>query len=303
MTSPVLARENRAGVGIATMLCGVFALATMDAMAKWLSESYPIAQVVFFRALFAIPPIMILAHLSGGVRTAVVTRRPWIHVARGILAALAIFAFFTSLRFMPLAEAWAIAFAAPLIVTALSHPLLGEKVGWRRWAAVAVGFLGVLVVVRPGMATFQPAALLALVTAFGYGLILITARKYAPSESTAALVFYTTVIPLAVAAVFMPTHWQTPAPSDWPIFVGMGLLGGVAMLLLTQAFRLAPAAIVAPFDYTALIWSVGWGWLIWRDLPDTYGWTGAALVVLAGLYVVRRETRLARRPRVHSEAR
>lgn len=303
MTSPAIVREERVGLGIATMLAGVFALATMDAMAKWLAASYSVAQVVFFRSLFAIPLILLLAHASGGLRLLVKTKHPWVHLARGLVAAVATFAFFTSLRYMPLAEAWAIAFAAPLIVTALSWPLLGERVGWRRWAAVLVGFLGVLVVVRPGMATFQPAALLALVTAMGYGLILITARKYAPSESTPTLVFYTTVVPLVAAAAFLPAQWQTPEAFDWVLFAGMGLLGGAAMLLLTQAFRLAPAAIVAPFDYTALIWSVGWGWLIWNELPDAYGWVGAALVVTAGLYVVHRETRLARRPRVHSEAR
>lgn len=297
MTVSTANQESRNNtLGILAMVAGIFCMSTMDALAKWLGESYSLSQIVFFRTLFAIPPVLVLAHFSGGLRL-LKTRRPLVHLFRGICAGVAAFAFFASLRVLPLAEAWAIAFAAPLIVTALSGPMLGEPVGWRRWSGVLLGFLGVLIVVRPGMEAFQPAALLALATAVGYALVMITGRKYANTESTTALVFYTTLVPLALSASVLPLHWQTPEGGDWALFIILGTLGGMAMLLLTQAFRLAQAAVVVPFDYTAMIWSVGWGWLLWRELPDTVAWIGSGLIVLSGLYVVQRESQLRRERR------
>ena len=198
---------------------------------------------------------------------------------------------------MPLAEVWTIALAAPLLVTALSVPLLREPVGWRRWSAVLVGFAGVVVVVQPGMAAFQPAGLFALLTAGCYALILVTARKYAESESAPALVFWSTVVPAVLAGALLPFQWTAPAAGDLHWFVIVGVLGGGAMLFLTQAFRLAPAAVVAPFDYTAVIWSVAWGWLIWADVPRPTTWAGGALIVGAGLYVMHREARTHSAPR------
>lgn len=283
--------------GIAAMLAGVFCLATMDALAKFLGESYPVAQVVFFRTLFALPLVLLLARLSreglGGLRT----RRPWLHLMRGGLTTVAILCFFTALTYMQLAEVWTIALAAPLIVTALSVPLLGEPVGWRRWSAVTVGFLGVLIVVQPGLEAFQPAALIALLAAVCYALILVTARKFAASENTPSLVFWSSLVPMLVTGAVLPFQWTAPAGGDLVWFVVIGLLGGAAMLLLTQAFQLAPAAVVAPFDYTAVVWSVGWGWLIWQDVPRPTTWAGGALIVAAGLYVMHREARVGRGPR------
>lgn len=293
MTATAAPAQERAGLGIAAMTAGIFCMASMDAMAKWLGESYPVAQVLFFRGLFGLPPVLLLAQWSGGLHL-LRPNRPGLHAVRAVLAAAATFCFFTALRSMQLAEAWAVGFVVPLLVTALSVPLLGETVGWRRWSAVAVGFMGVLIVLRPGLGTFNPAALLVLVTAVCYALIMLTARRYAASESTPAMVLFTTVGPLALASLFLPTQWTPPEGLDWLRFVVLGLLGGMAMLLLTQAFRLAPAAVVAPFDYTALIWSTAWGWLIWGDWPDAWAWVGAAVIIVAGLYVLHRETRLRR---------
>jgi drug/metabolite transporter (DMT)-like permease len=294
MSAPAAAGAQRAGAGIAAMTAGVFCLASMDAMAKWLGESYPVIQVIFFRGLFGLPPVLLLAQWSGGLRL-LRPGRVWVHLVRGCLSGGAIFCFFVALQSVPLAEAWAISFCGPLIVTALSRPLLGESVGWRRWLAVAVGFLGVLIVVRPGMAAFQPASLLLLVSTTCFALVLITARRFAASESSPAMVFYTTLIPMLLAAAILPAQWTAPTGPDWLAFVLLGSLGGMAMLLLTQAFRMAPAGAVAPFHYSALIWSTGWGWLIWGDWPDAFDWIGAAVVIGAGLYVAQREARLGRR--------
>lgn len=294
MSAPgaAVARSNLPG--IVAMVAGIFCLATMDALAKYLGETYPIVQIVFFRSLFVLPMAVVMAWLSAGGLASLKTRRPWVHLVRGVLTTAAIVTFFTALRFLPLAEVWTIAFASPLLVTALSVPVLGEPVGWRRWSAVLVGFAGVLIVVQPGMSAFQPAALIALLAAVCYALILITARKYAESESTPSLVFWSGLVPVVVSGAVLPFHWTMPATGELHWFLVIGVLGGFAMLLLTQAFRLAPAAVVAPFDYTAMIWSVGWGWLIWQDVPRPTTWIGGAVIIVAGLYIMHRETRLAR---------
>lgn len=281
---------DRIALGIAYMVAGIFCLATMDSLAKWLGERYPIQQVAFFRGFFALIPVAVLVAMSGGLRS-LRSHRPGLHLLRGLLATLSLFCFITALRFLPLAEATAISFATPLFVTALSVPLLRERVGPRRWAAVLVGFLGVLVMVRPGVAAFQPASLLVLGTAFGYGLVMLTARRFAASETTAAMVFYVTLVPLIAAALLLPFGWRTPEPAHLPQFVAIGLLGGMAMLFLTLAFRHAPAAVCAPFDYTALVWAAVIGWMVWRDFPEPVVWLGAAIVVASGLYIIHRETR------------
>jgi drug/metabolite transporter (DMT)-like permease len=278
------------------MLAGAFCLSTMDAIAKWLSESYALPQVVAARMLFALPPVLVLAWLGGGIAT-LRTRRPVMHLARGALMGLGVACFFAGLRQMPLAGAWAIVFTAPLIITALSPLVLKEPVGWRRWAAVLAGFAGVLLVVRPGLAAFQPATLYVLVTAVAYAVNFLLARRYAAEEGTAANVFYMTLVPLAGALVLLPGHWSVPAGGDALLFVLTGLLGGLAMIFLTQAFRVAPAPVVAPFDYSAMIWAVLWGWVIWRDWPDAATWAGTALIIGAGIYVGHREAVLARRRR------
>lgn len=291
------AGQERNGLGIVCMLGGAFCLATNDAFAKWLGADYPIAQVVFFRSLFALPLIVLMAQALGGLRL-LRPKRWWLHGFRGLLMAVSAFTFFAGLRELPLSSAWAIAFTAPLIMTALSPVMLGEPVGWRRWSGVLAGFAGVLVVVRPGLAAFQPASLLILFTAVCYALNFLTARKYAASETTMAFVFYTSVVPVLLAGAVMPFgHWTTPTPGDWGLFAAMGLVGGLAMVLLTQAFRLAPAAVVAPFDYSAMIWAIAYDWLVWMSWPDRPTWFGAALIIAAGLYVLHRETVAWRRGR------
>lgn len=287
-------RSNRPGLGIASVCLGILCLASMDAVAKWLGESYPIVQIVFFRTLFALPPVLLLAWLSGGFHLLRPVRLP-VHLLRGALGGGAIVFFFSALRYMPLATVWTIAFAAPLIVTALSRPLLGEPVGPRRWAAVLVGFAGVLVVIQPGTATFEWAMLLALGGTLSYALLLMTARKFSGSETAPAMVLFNMLVPLAVASLITPAVWTPPVGWAWAGFVAAGLLGGSAMIFLTLGYRLAPAAVVAPFDYTALIWSVALGWWIWGDWPTPATWAGATLIVAAGLYVAYRETRGARR--------
>jgi drug/metabolite transporter (DMT)-like permease len=288
-TAAAMAPE-RIGLGIAYVLAAMTAMTLMDAAAKWLGAGYPITEVVFLRNLFAIPPIAAMVWYGGGLPSLRTRRLPGLALcaAFGLGAS---FSFFTGLRYMPLAEAISIAFAAPLFVTALSVPILKERVGPRRWAAVIVGFLGVLIITRPGGDVLRIEALLILAAALSYALFLLVTRHLARSESTSALIFYTNGISLGVAALLLPFGWRTPTGEDLIIFMAMGLVGGCGSYFIAVAYRNAPAAVLAPFDYSTLIVGTALGWLIWRELPDAFVWLGAAIVIACGLYIIHRETR------------
>jgi drug/metabolite transporter (DMT)-like permease len=271
------------------MSAGVAFLSANDAIGKVLTAHYPAVQILFLRNLIALPVAMLIAWRMGGA-AALRTARPLAHLARGALWLCAAALFFTGLGRLGLAEATAILFAAPIFITALSALVLKERVGRWRWGAVGLGFVGVLVVVRPGGAAFQPAALFPLGTAFFYAALMISARWVDPRESVWTMMLYLVgagalVSGLASLAVWTPLH----AADAW-LFAGIALFGTLGITLMTQAFRVAPAAVVAPFDYTALIWATALGWAIWRDVPDAATWTGAAIIMASGAVVlVRRE--------------
>lgn len=284
--------QDRIGLGIAAMIAGMAMMSSMDALAKWLGADYPIGQIVFFRNLFGLLPTLVIVWQLGGFALPR-TQRWRMHLLRGLLGVTAQFSFFLGLRSLGLAEATAIAFAAPLMVTAMSVPLLGEKVGPRRWSAVVVGFLGVLIMVRPEPSSFQPAALLILLAAFCYGLIMVTTRMLARSDSNAAILLFGSTVSLAVSTVILPLGWKTPALADLAVFAALGLIGGTGMFFITQAYRHAPAAVIAPFEYTALVVAAILGFLVWQEVPDLYVWLGAFVVIAAGIYIFYRETRLS----------
>ena len=279
---------DRVGLGIASIIAAIFFFSMMDGVAKWLGQSYTPIQIAFFRNLFGLLPVALIIWQGGGLG-ALRTRHPWAHVLRAVLIWLALVTFFAGISIMPLAEAVAIAFAAPLFVTALSQPIAGEPVGPRRWAAVLVGFLGVLIIVRPGAATFRPEALLVLLSALCFAVAMLVTRRMVRSETNAALLFYTTIGGLLANGVLLPLFWSAPPAGDLGLFVLLGLIGGVGSFLMVVAYRHAPAAVIAPFDYSALLWSTLIGWLVWRDVPETAVWLGAAVVVASGLYIIQRE--------------
>ena len=286
--------QDRIGLGIAAILIGMFTISIMDALAKWLGESYPIAELVFFRSLFALLPVFFI-HWQQRDSIASLKPRWWFgHMLRAVLSLGALFAFFTGLRYLQLAEALSIAFAAPLFVTALSVPILGERVGPRRWAAVVIGFLGVLVMTRPGADAFKPEALYILAAALCYALSMLVTRRLARNETTPAIMLSGICVALAASILALPFGWRTPVGTDFWLFVMLGVVGGIGMYFMTQAYRYAPAAVIAPFDYTALLWGTLIGWLVWQELPGTNVWFGAAIVIASGLYIVHRETRAVR---------
>lgn len=281
---------GRMRLAILTICAGVACLATNDALAKLLVDRYDPIQIVFFRNLIALPMVGALILVLIG-RTGFATQNIRIHALRGLLMLGGAYSFFKGLETLALAEATALVFSAPIFITALSVPLLGETVGWRRWCAVLVGFAGVLIIVRPGGDTFQPASLYILATAVLYALFMISARLLGPRESMWTMMFYVMLFPMLYAAPLATTVWVPVLTADLPFFIAQAVFGALGITLIGQAFRLATAAIVAPFDYTALIWASLLGWFIWGDTPGIWTLTGAGVIVCSGIYIVYRESR------------
>ncbi|MGD1880462.1 MAG: DMT family transporter [Kiloniellaceae bacterium] len=282
---------ERIGFGIACAVAGMFGMAIMDTCAKLLGAGYAISQLVLVRNGIGAVAVLAFVLVSRGGLATLRPRQPVLLLLRTVTNIGAAFLFFSGLRYLPLADAFAIAFAAPLFVTGLSVPMLGEHVGLRRWAAVIVGFIGVLVVVQPGTDSFQPAALLPLGAALSYALAMLLGRKLTRSLSTPTIMFWPSLGAVLAMAVMIPPDWQTPTLPDTGTFLLMGIIGTLGAALITQGYRHAPAAVIAPFDYSVLLWGVIFGWLLWNDIPGPNVWIGASLLVASGLYILHRETR------------
>lgn len=291
MQTATLGARSQATAGILLMSVGVACLCINDAIAKTLTAGYSPIQILFLRNVIALPFAILIALKMGGP-TALRSYRPAAHVLRGVLWMVAAALFFTSFIYLGLAEATTLIFAMPIFVTALSALLLKEQVGWRRWSAVLLGFAGVLIVVRPGLGAFQPASLLPVVTAFFYALLMLSARWVDPRESVWTLMLYLVGAGAVLSALIVPFFWIPPRVEDIWLFLGLALFGTSGITLMTQAFRFAPASIVAPFDYTALIWATLLGWLLWEEIPDVATYVGAAIIITSGIIIVLRERRL-----------
>ena len=287
--------ERQTRNGILLMLVAVALFSTMDAMVKWLGQSYPTMQILFFRSLLAFVPLAFLIGRMGGIASALRVTDKRGHVIRCIVGLLGLSIFFYCFAHMKLADVVAISFAAPLFITALSVPMLGEKVGVRRWSACLVGFAGVIVMVNPGASLFGEMALIALVGTLFYSLAILYVRKLSRTETNASIVFYFTVTCVVVSGAFLPFQWVQPTPLDWCLLIAVGLVGGVAQIVITQAFRLAEVSVVMSLEYTHMIWAVGFGFLIWAELPNISTWLGVAIVSASGLYIIYREAYLGRR--------
>lgn len=279
--------------GVMLMVIGVACLGANDAIAKMLTASYSPLQILFLRNLIALPFTMLIAAFMGGP-SALKSHRPLAHLLRGALWVGATMMFFTSFMHLGLAEATALIFVAPFFITLISAFFLGEHVGWRRWLAVLAGFLGVVVIVRPGGATFQLISLLPVATALVYALLMLSARWVDPRESVWTLLVYLTGAGALLSALIVPLVWVPIRGEDLWLFAGIAIFGTVGMTLMTQAFRLAPAVVVAPLDYTGLVWATLFGWLIWRESPDVMTLCGAAIIIASGIFSIFREKRIKR---------
>lgn len=280
--------------GIVYMVLGGALLTLNDAVVKWMTADFPVGQTLFLRGVFVFLPIALLVHRTGGLATLKVTN--W--KGQGTRAALVVFStfmFITGLSLLPLADAIAIGFAGPIFLTVLAVPLLGEFVGWRRWSAVIVGFLGVLIMLRPGSDGLNWYALFPLGAALAGAFRDIITRRISGTESSVAIMLVTTsAVTLAGLASFPFTEWRMPSPRDLGLFALAGTVLGGAHYLMIDTFRHAEAGLVAPFKYSTMIWAVLFGFALWGDIPDRWIFIGSALVIGSGLYILHREARVSR---------
>lgn len=276
------------GTALAFLMLGIAGALSLDLIAKWLLTDYSLEQFIFLRSGFGVVFFLLTTRWYGGFNGLHTKRWGW-HAFRSLLATGAMFGFFFGLSRMPLVDTLTIAFIAPLIVTALSVPFLGEHVGWRRWLAVVVGFCGVVVALRPGQGMFTPASLSVLLAAFCWAGLSLTARKLATTESSLSLSIYITAAPFLASAFLLPGNYTAPTGGDWILFLLAGLCSAMAWVGINGGYRRARPAALAPFEYTALIGGAIAGYLIWDEVPDQWVVIGGAIIIASGIYIVYRE--------------
>ncbi len=280
--------DDRIGRGIFFSVATFACFSTADAFVKILSTDYSVLLIYFVTTVFAAFPIAVLIWRSG--RPLVFRpRNPKAVALRSLLLTLDTFGAYLAFSRLPLANAYTLIFAAPLIVTALSPLVLGEAVGRHRWSAVVLGFVGIVVVLRPGMAPLDIGYAGALGAACVFALALLVTRRIGGSESATAMLTWLIVTKLLVSALFLPIAFKPIPLADLGLMAVVGVLVGGAQICIVMAFRMAPPATVAPFQYTQMLWAVLYGFLFFGNLPDSYVITGSALVMASGLYILWRE--------------
>jgi len=279
------------------MLAAVACFSLMDAGMKLLSAHYPVLQVTMLRGAASLPFVLVWVLATAGARSMLPVR--WgLHLLRGALGMAMIGCFVFALQRMPLSTAYTIYFVAPLLVAALSVPLLGETVGPRRWTAIAIGLVGVVVVLRPGVdGIVSLPGLMVLLAATAYAIAAVTVSLLTRTDTPQSMVVWFLAIMALGAGLLAIPGWVPLRPQHAGLIAGMGLAGALGQIALTRAFQSGEASMIAPLEYTGLVWVIGWDWLLWRVLPDRVTWIGAAIIVASGLYLLRRErVRKAERP-------
>jgi drug/metabolite transporter (DMT)-like permease len=287
VSRPASTEGDDVRAGILWMLLTTLFFVSLDATAKFLVARYPVVEVVWARFMFHM--IFVVLVLSPRLRLHVITHRPWLQLGRSALILVTTMLFFSGVKMLPLADASAIMFTSPILLTVLAIPLLGEHVGPRRWAAVAVGFAGALIVVRPGMGVMGTGAVLLLGAALSNALYQLTTRKLRIADGPLTTLLYTALLGTVLLSLVMPAVWVTPQLTHWPLFALMGVFGGAGHFALIKAFQRAPAAVVAPFSYVSLLWATGFGFLLFNELPDLWTLVGASVIAGGGLYILHRE--------------
>ena len=276
------------GRGIVLMLLAVMLFIAMDAMVKLLAEGLPIQQIILFRGLGAFVALLPFVIAAGGL-TVLKTKRPMAHLGRVCIGMAGMCFMFLAYKHLPLADAIAIGFAAPLFMTALSVPLLKESVGARRWAAVIVGFVGVLVMVPPTL-TIEIGLIFALLGAVLHAGAMITIRKISATENSVSIVFYFTIGCTLFGAAWMPWVWTPIDLATFGMLIGVGIVGGSAQMAMTGALRWTPVAVLGPLEYSALVFAMAADYFIWANTPSGQTLIGAVIVMASGLYIVHRES-------------
>jgi len=285
---PLVNQTNPNAKGILWQIIGMLFFGSMDAVSKHLTSSLPVIEILWVRYLFfALFGFLLAVHYSGlrGLRTSI----PFLQIARGLALVFEIVLFTYAFRYLPLADAHVMAASVPLIVLALAVPILKERVGHRRWFAVVLGFLGVLIILRPGFGNWQPILFLPLLGAFGFAVYLVLTRMAAKFDTIGTSAFYTGVVGLSVLTIFLPLEWKTPTIEEWGWLLLASVLGLCGHISVIKALSMAEASVLQPFFYVVLVWATFLGFIIFDDIPDFITIIGACIIVGSGLYAWYRE--------------
>lgn len=306
------APDSRPLAGILFLLLATTLFPVQDVIIKSLSGGFAVHQIVFWRGLFALPIVAAIAWYEGTLWPLKLGSIP-LQLLRAAAGFSSYLVYYMALAAIGLAETAAITFSTPIFVTVLAALFLGERIGLFRWVAVFIGLAGVLVIVQPGSGVFEPAAVLALLAAVTYAISIIATRKLGSRSNGGSMTLFTLVFFIAAGAIlglvfsglqtasphpslaFLYREWATPTQNDWLLLLALGGISGIGFFSLSQAYRLAEASVVTPFEYTYLPWSVFWGWMIFGSLPGFFTWIGLAMIVGAGLLIVFREAIKGRR--------
>lgn len=280
------AKPDRTLQSIGMMILALFLLSCMDGISKYLSRSYDPLEISFARSMVTL--IWLLPFLLWRPRR-FCTRLAALQIGRGVAMFGSATFFIFGVAHLPIATATAIGFVSPLLVTALSIPLLREKVGWRRWGAIAIGFAGAMIIVRPGGGGFNAAAVWPLMSAASWATGAVLTRRIGTREPMVTTMFYTTATTLAIAALGMPLVWRTPDLPGFALMATQGSLSALAHSIIVFAFARTAASTLAPFSYTQMLWSSLIGYLVFNTIPDRTTWLGAAIIIASGLYILHRE--------------
>ena len=307
---------NQSSQAILCLTAALVFLTISDSIIKWLSPHLPLHEITLFRSLFAMLVVFLFIHLEGGIST-LKTRRPVLHFVRGSMLVLANMFFFLALAAMPLAETVSLFYTAPLFICIFSGPVLGEKVGISRWLIIFLGLLGVVVMLRPGSEVFRPISLLPILAALSYAAMTMMTRKLGMQEKAGALTFYiqlafiviSSIVGLAIgegnlnqgqfdnpAMSFLLRAWRWPDTQEFQLLLLCGVIVAFGGYLISQAYRLGEASIVAPFEYASLPFALIVGYYIWGDWLDWISFTGSGLIICSGLLILYLENRANRRP-------
>lgn len=282
--------ESRPGAGIAFMLAAMFLLVSMDAVSRHLTQTYAVSQILLVRfVIFSLFAVALVGPTH--VRTRIKSGRPWLQFIRACVLTLEIATFVLAVRYLPLGDVHAIGASTPLMVAILAAFLLGEKVGWRRWSAIAVGFVAVLVILRPGFRALEWFHFLPLFGAFLWAIYQILVRFVSRTDRPDTTLLYTAFVGLAISATFGTIDWRPPDLEGWGFLVLAGLLGASAHYFLIKALSLAEASMLQPFSYSVVLWAVLIGFITFGEFPDAYTLGGGLVVVLVGIYTLARERR------------
>ncbi len=279
--------------GLGYMALGMFLFSAVDTQAKFLTDSLDPIQIVWSRQLGLFIGVVVMIAMRG--RSVLHSANPLLQMSRGVLATGSAVIFIIAITYVPLADAVAVTFVAPFFVTALGAIILREHVGIRRWSAIAVAFVGMLIVIRPGMGVFHPAMGLVVVAAFLFAMRQILSRLLSGSDGTATTVAYTAITSTLLLTLPLPFVWTMPSGGmEWTILVAISILAAFAEISVIRALELAQAVALAPIHYTLLIWGTFYGWAVFGQFPDSWTWIGAAVIVVTGIYTLNRERQLMR---------